>query len=33
MGSSNLLNNQRREIYVGPTIGRMIYGSMLFNIK
>ena len=33
MGSSILLNNQRREIYGGPTIGRMIYGSMLFNIK
>jgi outer membrane receptor protein involved in Fe transport len=33
MGSSNMLNIQRREVYGGPTIGRMFYGSMLFNLN
>ncbi|MCG9910505.1 MAG: TonB-dependent receptor [Flavobacteriales bacterium] len=30
-GSSNLLNNRRREIFGGPTIGRMFYGSLSFS--
>ncbi len=32
-GSSNLLNEKRREIYGGPQIGRMFYVSWLFEIK
>lgn len=32
-GSSNLLNQQRREIYGGPMIGRMFYASLLFSIN
>ncbi len=31
LGSSNLLNFQRREIYGGPTIGRMLFASLVFN--
>ena len=33
LGSSNLLNEGRREVYGGPTIGRMFYVSWLFEIK
>jgi outer membrane receptor protein involved in Fe transport len=33
LGSSNLLNNLHYEVYGGPFIGRMIYCSILFNIK
>ena len=33
VGSSNLLNEKRREIYGGPSIGRMFYVSWLFEIK
>jgi outer membrane receptor protein involved in Fe transport len=32
VGSSNLLNQQRREIYGGPMIGRMIYTTIGFNL-
>jgi outer membrane receptor protein involved in Fe transport len=32
LGSSNLLNKQRREVFGGPMIGRMIYTSIGFNI-
>lgn len=32
-GASNLLNEQRREVYGGPSIGRMLYVSWLFEIK
>lgn len=33
LGSSNLLNEKRREVYGGPSIGRMFYVSWLFEIK
>ena len=33
VGSSNVLNNKHYEVYGGPYIGRMIYFSLLFNIK
>ena len=33
VGSSNLLNNIHYEVYGGPYIGRMIYCSLLFDIK
>lgn len=32
-GASNLLNEKRREIYGGPTIGRIFYVSWLFEIN
>jgi outer membrane receptor protein involved in Fe transport len=32
-GASNLLNEQRREVYGGPRIGRLFYVSWLFEIK
>ncbi len=32
-GASNLFNEERREIYGGPTIGRIFYVSWLFEIK
>lgn len=32
LGSSNLLNQKRREIFGGPTIGRMIYTTIGFNL-
>lgn len=31
VGSSNLLGTMRREVYGGPYIGRMIYGSLAFS--
>lgn len=31
VGSSNLINTQRREVYGGPYIGRMFYGSLGFG--
>lgn len=31
LGSSNLLNTQRREVYGGPFIGRIFYGSLGFS--
>jgi iron complex outermembrane receptor protein len=33
LGSSNLLNQKRREIYGGPMIGRMIYTTIGFNLE
>ena len=33
IGSSNLLNNLHYEVYGGPYIGRMIYVSILFELK
>ncbi len=33
IGSSNLLNNLHYEVYGGPYIGRMIYLSILFELK
>ena len=33
LGSSNLLNNEHFEVYGGPYIGRMIYISLLFELK
>ena len=33
IGSSNVLNNLHYEVYGGPYIGRMIYCSLLFEIK
>jgi hypothetical protein len=32
VGSSNVLNQKRREIYGGPMIGRMIYTTLGFNL-
>ncbi|MBM3163965.1 MAG: TonB-dependent receptor plug domain-containing protein [Bacteroidetes bacterium] len=32
IGSSNVLNQQRREIFGGPMIGRMIYTTLGFNL-
>lgn len=32
IGSSNVLNQKRREIYGGPAIGRMIYTTLGFNL-
>jgi len=31
LGSSNLINTRRREVYGGPTIGRMFYGGLGFG--
>ena len=31
VGSSNLINTKRREVYGGPTIGRMFYGGLSFS--
>jgi len=31
VGSSNLLNRQRREVFGGPNIGRMFYGAISFS--
>ena len=33
IGSSNVLNNEHFEVFGGPYIGRMIYCSLLINIK
>jgi outer membrane receptor protein involved in Fe transport len=33
VGSSNLLNQKRREIFGGPMIGRMIYTTIGFNLE
>ena len=33
IGSSNVLNNNHYEVYGGPFIGRMIYCSLLINVK
>jgi len=33
IGSSNVLDNKHFEVYGGPYIGRMIYCSLLFDIK
>jgi iron complex outermembrane receptor protein len=33
IGSTNITNNQFRMIYGGPTIGRLIYASLLFDIN
>jgi outer membrane receptor protein involved in Fe transport len=33
VGSSNLLNQKRREIFGGPQIGRMIYTTLGFNLE
>jgi hypothetical protein len=32
VGSSNVLNQKRREIFGGPLIGRMIYTTIGFNL-
>ena len=33
IGASNLLNNKHFEVYGGPYIGRMVYFSLLFDVK
>lgn len=33
LGSSNILNQKRREIFGGPMIGRMIYTTIGFNLE
>jgi hypothetical protein len=32
LGSSNVLNTARREVFGGPSIGRMIYTTLGFNL-
>jgi hypothetical protein len=32
LGASNLLNNQKFQVYGGPRIGRMIYFSILLEL-